>query len=107
MAGERGGDVGGVLAKADGPAGYGEWAGEEDLEEEEEAKDPAEAAGVDEAEVGVGSAGFRQRCAELGPDKAVTKGEESSEDPAEHGLRTAHSSDKQGKGDEGADTDHV
>lgn len=107
VAGERGGEEGGVLAEADGSAGNRERAGEEDLEEEEEAEDLADASGVDDAEVGVGPASLGKGGAELCPDEAVAKGKEGSEDPAEHGLGTAHSADEERKGDEGADADHV
>ncbi len=96
VAGERRKEIGGVLAEADCSAGDRERAGEEDLEEEEKAERLADASGVDDTEIGIGTAGLGERGSELGPDEAVAEGEQGPEDPAEHGLRAAHCSDQDG-----------
>src|SRR5882724_6515368 len=105
---ERRKKIRGILRDADRAGRDGERRAERDLPDEEEGEELSPARGaIDALEILIGAAGLREGSAEFGPDETVANGEQRAEDPAKHGLRSAHRADDERQGDEGADADHV
>ena len=101
-------EVARILRETDRSRSHDQRSTERELPDVEERDQTAGAAGsVDFTQEGVGAAGLRQCCSQLCPDQPIAKRESRAEYPAEHGLRTAHSSDDERQSDERADAHHL
>ncbi len=101
-------DVARIAGEADVARGNLERPAEDELPDEEERDQSAEAlAAIGLAEVHVTAAGARHRRAELAPDQAVGDRDEHRHEPAEQRLRPPQPGHEERNRDEGTDPNHV
>ena len=101
-------DIPRVAGEPDVARGDFEGAAEDELPDEQERHQPAEAlAAVGLAEIHVAAAGTGHRGAELAPDQAVGDRDEHRHEPPEQGLRPAERRHQDRDRDEGTDPNHV
>ena len=105
---EVGPDIPRVAGEPDVAGRDFERAAQDELPDEEERHQPAEAlAAVGLAEIPVAAARAGHRGAELAPDQAVGDRDEHRHEPPEQGLRPAQRRHQDGDRDEGTDPNHV
>ena len=105
---ERGPEVGSVTRQSDGAGSNRERRAEGKLPDKKKGNQSAESArAVDLAQITVRSTRPGHGRAQFRPDQPVAHGEDRAEDPAQHGLRSAHCAHDQRNGDERPHADHV